>query len=197
MLKSSSITSLQTIANKLKKDCPEEEQIDTTVNNLVSDWNEVLRRLNTITSAYSKAETRWTRVTSLKNDIEDWVRSIYPQVELGKPSPAILVKLKEELPGYELKMNELQALAAELCVSLCPQQDVEGLDSGRQPQQLPLNLELEVLSRKLLFLKTYLTSVHTVLEESPAKTQLLEEAKVTLSSASKVLFFMILICFMV
>jgi hypothetical protein len=195
-LKSKSILSLQTIAEKLKSDCPEDVQlqIDTTVNNLVSEWRVVEERLTCLKNIYSQADTSWARINVLKNEIEDWIRTVCPHVELGKPSSNIISMLKEKFPLYETKLEELQGLAGELCLTLSSskkpspssQEESDNETVGEEKSQLPLNLELEIISRKLTFLKTYLSSLQAILEGSPERIQLLEEAKLTLSSASQV-----------
>lgn len=79
-------------------------------------------------------------------------------------------------------MNELRALATELCLTL----SLDSEEALKQGHQLPITLELEGLSRKLQFLKSYLSSVHNLIVHTPAEQQLLQEATVTLSSASEV-----------
>jgi hypothetical protein len=147
-----SIGNLQVIAAKLKKDCPEDvhQQIDSSVQGLLTEWNIVIERLTEAKIRYSKAQECWQKVIHSKTEVEEWIRIVYPHVELGKPTETIVSKVREELPLYEQKMTELQNLATELCVTLCHGKES---DTESRSQQLPLSLELEVLSRKLQFLR--------------------------------------------
>jgi len=196
VLKSESILSLQSLGEKLKSDCPEDVQlqIDTNVNNLVGEWKALEERLTGLQNVYLRADTIWTEINIEKNEIEEWIRTVCPHVELGKPSANIVSMLKDQFPVYEKKLEDVKGLAENLSGTLAsskPKKLSEEEEDRPTPavdetKQLPLNLELEILSRKLTFLKTYLTSVQTLLEGSPERRQLVEEARLTLTSASKV-----------
>ena len=174
-----SIGNLQNISEQLKSDCPQElkEQIDSTLQSLLADWKEVGSKIKALKSSYSNAQEIWSKILPIKKEIEEWLYTVCPQVELGKPNKLINDRLKN-LPIYEAKMNELQALTTELCVALCPSQNDNNTPSLFR---LPISSELEGLSRKLEFLRSYIASMQA--DPSP---DVLEEAKQTLSSVSKV-----------
>ncbi len=169
---------LEILSAQLKSESPQElkEQIDSALQSLLADWKEVGLQISELEASYSRGREIWGEVLGLKGEVEDWLYAVCPQVELGKPGKAVKDRLRQ-LPLYDHKMNQLQALATELCVTLCPKGDKNNTSAPR----LPLTAELEGLSRKLEFLRSYLSSMPT-----EPSADLLEEARRTFSAASKV-----------
>lgn len=139
--KAAIIQHLQTHADKLKAESPEDiqSQIDESVEKIRSDWKSVEERLNRVQSAYHRATDSWNLVLRLKSDISEWLRPIYPVVvELesktggesgGEKRVELVSRLQNELPVYEKKMNELDQAAKELYMTLFYQR-ANGGDHG-------------------------------------------------------------------
>jgi len=166
------------LGGRVKSECPDalRVQIGEACENLLGDWKEVELQTSALLTAYTRADELWNKIAPLIKGIQEWIDTVYPQVELGKPNRLTKDKLKN-LPTYEDKMDELKALVTELCVTLEPTQKIQA-----STHQFPISSEVEGLSEKLELLRAYWTSMQTE-EGSPDS---LEEAKQELSSVSKV-----------
>lgn len=163
---------LEAIAVQLKADSPPETQqeIETRLSSVISEWNTVVSKLSGLLSSLGQVESTWSSIEERKTALEDWLREVCPA---GKVTN--LQRVMEELPSKMTEMNELHISWITL-----------SLEDSKSTRKIPFTLELEGISRKLEFLKSYLSTVHEEIDKETPETgeRICEQAAQTLASVS-------------